>query len=518
MEALGEIINKSYQDVVSAVNSIDVDAADSSNTELCRTLRADLVSRALSERQRALDTRGSLGAMLIQLTKDVSNFDKDNKQNDFIIDSQTTKKMKNILWSINRDIGLSISNWNNGLATAVSLSRKNFKRESRQHITTHTADEHSADDKGAATNIDSVNGHNDTHSTGPGLSDFADGETRDETEYAKSSREDISDKVTTLLNRMSLLLPSSSFVARQVPSPFSEAEHHTLPQGSVAISIYEDEPSSIIAYALAKHKYIDFVSAHGTKEGGDKAGSSASTAEKSELVGKQRDVGVGLGNSATASLPAKKESTTNQLLSALVKLDNPKAGQPKPTDAESPHFKYSFTDNTTKFYCQIFFAKEFHELRQQLHGKGAAGEESYMMSLARCVKWEPHGGKSKSEFCKMADNRFILKQMSRAEANSVVDFMPHYIEYMLDSSASKIPTVLAKVLGIYRIGFKNSVTGRAMKQDVLVMENLHCKRQILQTFDLKGSMRSRCEILIRCPFFVQFLIDYVLCTYCFRYS
>jgi 1-phosphatidylinositol-3-phosphate 5-kinase len=29
----------------------------------------------------------------------------------------------------------------------------------------------------------------------------------------------------------------------------------------------------------------------------------------------------------------------------------------------------------------------------------------------RCIKWEAHGGKSGSDFCKMMDDRFILKQV-----------------------------------------------------------------------------------------------------------
>lgn len=41
-----------------------------------------------------------------------------------------------------------------------------------------------------------------------------------------------------------------------------------------------------------------------------------------------------------------------------------------------------------------------------------------------------------------------------------------------------MPTVLAKIYGVYQIAFRNSGTGRSFKQDVLVMENLFYDRKI----------------------------------------
>lgn len=39
--------------------------------------------------------------------------------------------------------------------------------------------------------------------------------------------------------------------------------------------------------------------------------------------------------------------------------------------------------------------------------------------------------------------------------------------------------MLARLLGVFHIGFRNSATGRTMKQDVLVMENLFYQHQVL---------------------------------------
>ena len=53
------------------------------------------------------------------------------------------------------------------------------------------------------------------------------------------------------------------------------------------------------------------------------------------------------------------------------------------------------------------------------------------------------------------------------------------------------PTALAKILGVYRIGYKNSQNNTEKKLDLLVMENLFYGRKMAQVFDLKGSLRNR---------------------------
>ena len=81
--------------------------------------------------------------------------------------------------------------------------------------------------------------------------------------------------------------------------------------------------------------------------------------------------------------------------------------------------------------------------------------------------------------------------MSRYEMDAFVKFAPAYFEYMSQAFFHELPTVLAKILGFYQIGSKNPVTGKTMKMDVLVMENLFYNRKTTRIFDLKGSMRNR---------------------------
>lgn len=81
--------------------------------------------------------------------------------------------------------------------------------------------------------------------------------------------------------------------------------------------------------------------------------------------------------------------------------------------------------------------------------------------------------------------------MSRLEMQIFLDFAPNYFAYMEKCQQSKRPTLLGKIVGIYRVSFKNNTTNAALRTSLLVMENLFYKRSITDKFDLKGSVRNR---------------------------
>lgn len=152
------------------------------------------------------------------------------------------------------------------------------------------------------------------------------------------------------------------------------------------------------------------------------------------------------------------------------------------------HIKLQFQNTVARFYCSVYYAEQFRQLRELIFPEG---EERFIQSLARCMFWKATGGKSGSSFSKSLDDRFVMKQMSRLEVQSFVDFAPRYFAYINKAIKEKRPTAMAKLLGVYRIGFKNSVTNTTMRQDVLVMENLFYEKKVNKIFDLKGSVRSR---------------------------
>jgi 1-phosphatidylinositol-3-phosphate 5-kinase len=120
-------------------------------------------------------------------------------------------------------------------------------------------------------------------------------------------------------------------------------------------------------------------------------------------------------------------------------------------------------------------------------------EEKYIHSLFRCMNWDAKGGKSNSQFRKTLDNRFVLKEMSKQEVLSFLGFAPQYVTYVTDSIKNKKATGLTKILGAYQICLmKNTaISSKAIKMDVIVLENLFYSKKFSQVFDLKGSERNR---------------------------
>ena len=79
----------------------------------------------------------------------------------------------------------------------------------------------------------------------------------------------------------------------------------------------------------------------------------------------------------------------------------------------------------------------------------------------------------------------VVRELMLAYRDVLIELGPSYFRYM-DATISK-PTLLAKMLGFYTVEIKNLETGAVQaRADLLVMENLFYKRNIIKTFDLKG--------------------------------
>ncbi|KAI9362452.1 hypothetical protein DFJ73DRAFT_620771 [Zopfochytrium polystomum] len=234
-------------------------------------------------------------------------------------------------------------------------------------------------------------------------------------------------------------------------NPIQPTEH--VFQDSLVI-VREDEPSSIIAFTLSSSHYKEKLQAmHESKEREFKSSEFTDISEKVTLFE-----------------------------------DQPMTGDLEETlrGPGGNHIKFQFWDGQTRFDCKSYYAEQFDALR-----RNCGFDEIYVHSLSRCFRWEASGGKSKSVFMKTTDDRLILKQLSKPEMDALLKFAPAYFDYISEAFFHTLPTVLAKIFGFYRIGFKNPVTNRTFKIDVLVMENLFYDRSISRIFDLKGSMRNR---------------------------
>lgn len=153
---------------------------------------------------------------------------------------------------------------------------------------------------------------------------------------------------------------------------------------------------------------------------------------------------------------------------------------------EGRHFRCEFESGSTRLWCKILFAEQFDALRRT-----CGCDISVVESLSRCFKWDSSGGKSGSAFLKTRDNRLVVKQLSRFEMDAFSKFAPQYFAYMSQCLSRGRRTALAKIFGCFRIGFRNPQTGKSLKLDCFVMENLFYGLDGIRSYDLKGSTRNR---------------------------
>ncbi|XP_077946645.1 1-phosphatidylinositol 3-phosphate 5-kinase isoform X9 [Gasterosteus aculeatus] len=277
-------------------------------------------------------------------------------------------------------------------------------------------------------------------------------------------------------------LPGNSY--NPIPFPFDPDKHYLMYEHErVPIAVCEREPSSIIAFALSCKEYktsLDDLSKT-SNAGGD---------ETPQAARYQRENSA--GESRTKSSPARpSESASSQQSRTSMETDplkDAELGDKQRKQTLNPHVELQFSDANARFYCRIYYAEEFHKMREEIM---ESPEEDFVRSLSHCVNWQARGGKSGAVFYATEDDRFILKQMPRLEVQSFLDFAPHYFTYITGAVQQKRPTALAKILGVYRIGYKNSQNNTEKKLDLLVMENLFYGRKMAQVFDLKGSLRNR---------------------------
>ncbi|KAI1338301.1 hypothetical protein F5Y15DRAFT_386734 [Xylariaceae sp. FL0016] len=227
------------------------------------------------------------------------------------------------------------------------------------------------------------------------------------------------------------------------------------------IIVREDEPSSVIAFALScddyeQKRHLFHRRKPGAPEPTDSDHSYSDVDDRTETYS---DVG--------GPIPEV------QLETSLV-------------HTTSSHFKYQFTEGSARMLVKIFYAEQFDALRRKC---GVA--DRIVESLSRCMKWDSKGGKTKSVFLKTQDDRLVMKSLLPIETAAFLKFAPAYFSIMAEALFHDLPSVIAKMVGFFQVVIKNPVTNTEIRLDLLVMENLFYDRSPDRIFDLKGSMRNR---------------------------
>ena len=263
--------------------------------------------------------------------------------------------------------------------------------------------------------------------------------------------------------RKSLMTMLTNFWAERSASGWSQLEYPINATDHIFIDsdviVREDEPSSLIAFALSSEDYQ----------------TKLANIRRQTKMSNQRDTDEsGDGLEMKSSHPPSSFSTSDDdLEKSLLR-------------TTGTHLKYQFIEGSARMMCKIFYAEQFDALRRKC-GIG----ERIIESLSRCMKWDSKGGKTKSVFLKTLDDRLVMKSLSPIETSAFLNFAPAYFNIMAAALFHDLPSVIAKMLGFFQVIIKNPLTNTEIKLDLLVMENLFYDRSPTRTFDLKGSMRNR---------------------------
>ena len=304
---------------------------------------------------------------------------------------------------------------------------------------------------------DAVNAEG-TRSVNTGENQAKGGETKEPLTNEKSPEKRVEpqpEKVSLLKSLTNFWADRSATLWEPLSYPLGTSEHIFVDSDVI---VREDEPSSIIAFCLNTADYESkLLNNNWTLHEGEQS---------------QED-DLSLDEETTITDEEKKIRRDAKLKDTMLK--------------KGFHLKYQFEEGYSTIFCKIFFTQQFDALRRK-----CGISENYVESLARCIKWDSTGGKSGSTFLKTLDQRFIIKELSKAELEAFVHFAPSYFEYFAHVLFHDLPSVLVKIFGFYQIQVKNSLPGgKSYTMDILIMENLFYDRKIDRIFDLKGSMRNR---------------------------
>ena len=282
-------------------------------------------------------------------------------------------------------------------------------------------------------------------------------------------QEDLENKLERLREGLSQLTVDSE-PHQQVPSAYNFlSSRRVFIEGASADQppIYDEEPVSVVAFFLSSGQYQDYV---------DNAKVTCLAPSEEAEPGtptKQKDV----DQNQTAAL-----SEDEQILRSSVQLDCQMIAEDE-----------SIPGSRARFQMTAYYAPHFAALRKLILEDG---EASYLTSVARSIPWAAQGGKSNVYFAKSKDDRYVIKQLTKSEKQSVLEYAPDYFKYLQASIASGGTSCLAKILGIYQVQLeyangRSAPFGKDGAIDFIVMENLFHGCDVKSIYDLKGSERDR---------------------------
>ncbi|TKY51496.1 putative 1-phosphatidylinositol-3-phosphate 5-kinase FAB1D [Spatholobus suberectus] len=253
--------------------------------------------------------------------------------------------------------------------------------------------------------------------------------------------------------------------------------HIPLKTDNHILSDFEGEPSSIIACALALLKDAYEVSEVDDEDDRNESGITSNSTESLH------------GNGLITSHSFSRSSSDSDSVHSTGSTSSEESRASRATENHGIEIAMGYAKSLgrEKYSVICHYFKQFRELRNWC----CPSELDFIASLSRCRNWDAKGGKSKSFFAKTLDDRFIIKEIKKTELDSFLGFSSLYFKHMRESFESGSQTCLAKLLGIYQVTKRHVKSGKEVKCDLMVMENLTYNRNITRQYDLKGALYAR---------------------------
>lgn len=271
----------------------------------------------------------------------------------------------------------------------------------------------------------------------------------------------------SILQIISQLIPSNTNHNCTISSPLPINEYHSLPTGLFPVLVCDQDLSSIIAYTLLSPDYLKEVDSNNSP------GYISDSNNSPNLKRKSQDVN---DDEKDSSSNNEKEKKSKQSSCITIQFNDP--------------------SSTTQFSCRIYFAKEFDNLRYnflslpKLETKSGRIDSdivdksendhkscdsvsmnqrvtvdrssnnvdkirrAFARSLNQSLRWNARGGKSGTNFSKTVDDRFVLKEMTKQDVSIFEQFAPNYFDYLNHCLTRNQTTLLAKILGVFRVTIK----------------------------------------------------------------
>ena len=142
----------------------------------------------------------------------------------------------------------------------------------------------------------------------------------------------------------------------------------------------------------------------------------------------------------------------------------------------------------------IYFPIQFEALRIAC----CSTYEDLVESIMNSTIWKNvSGGKSKAKFYKTKDEKYLFKSIKENEFNMFLEMAINYFHHMDEYLFHKMPSLLMKILGVYKIIIKKDEKGTNNKETyyLMMMENLNYGLNFdngnIISYDLKGSVINR---------------------------